>query len=1050
VVTIVTPPTAGFTASPTSGCEPLTVQFTSTSSTNSATYNWQFPGGTPSSSTAQNPLVVYNSAGTYSVTLTVSNAAGSSTAVQNNYITANPKPVSAFTSSTAGSTATFANSSTNATSYTWDFGDMGTSTDQNPVHTYAGDGTYTVVLTATGPCGTNTSTKTVSIGTPPTASFTATPTYGCSPLVVHFTSTSSTNSSGYEWQFPGGSPSSSTEQNPTVTYNSSGVYSVTLTVSNVSGTSSATQSDYIQVAGPTFATFASSVLGSTAFFGVNSSSADSYSWDFGDGGTGTGFDTLHTYANDGVYTVVMTATGPCGSIMVTDTVTIATPPTAGFTANMTSGCVPLTVQFTSTSSTNTTGWNWQFPGGSPSSSTQQNPTVTYNTAGVYSVTLTASNATGTASTTQTNYIVVNPKPIANFSPSVTGSTVAFTNNSTNATGYNWNFGDGTGSNLAAPQHTYSADGTYTVVLTATNGCGENTLTQTVVILTAATAGFTANTTAGCGPLTVQFTNLSSANTTSWEWTFPGGTPSSSTEKDPVVVYDVPGTYNVTLLASTGTTSNTYTQNGFITVYPLPTAGFTPTVNGATVNFSNTSTNANAYLWNFGDGNSSLASDPSHKYTTDGTYTVTLTATNICGSITTTQEVVVVTPPTAAFTQSASSGCAPLTVQFSNQSTANSTSYAWSFPGGTPSISNQPNPMVIWTDPGTYVVTLVSSNSAGSSTATATITVNTVPVAGFTSQTAGTSVVLSNTSTGASTYLWDFGDGSTSAEASPTHNYGTTSSFTVTLTATNECGSTTTTHTVEIMGAPPIASFSANNTTGCLPFTVNFTDQSAGNPTIWQWSFEGGFPTTSGLQNPTVTYNTPGTYSVTLMVFNAYGNNTATSTHYITVQAPPTAGFNSSSNLGTVTFTNQSQNANSYVWTFGDGNTSMDPNPVHTYTASGTYTVELTALNNCGATTIQQTVTVNVVGTSEPSWLNSLKLYPNPNYGVFTVEMAGEPNETVNFQLFNDIGQLIRVDKVDFGTGNLHHVFNYGNLPGAVYTLRIQSGEKTAYVKVVIQ
>lgn len=160
-----TPPTAGFNATSNSGCEPLTVQFTSTSSTNTEDFNWQFPGGTPNSSTAENPTVLYLTPGTYSVSLTVSNSAGSNTATQSNYITVSPLPASGFSSSILGAIATFTNTSTNASSYLWDFGDGETSTQISPSHTYANNGTYTVTLVSTGLCGTASVTQTLTIFT---------------------------------------------------------------------------------------------------------------------------------------------------------------------------------------------------------------------------------------------------------------------------------------------------------------------------------------------------------------------------------------------------------------------------------------------------------------------------------------------------------------------------------------------------------------------------------------------------------------------------------------------------------------------------------------------------------------------------------------------------------------------------------------------------------------------------------------------------------------------------------------------------------------------
>lgn len=158
-------PTAGFTTTLNAGCEPLTVQFTSTSSANVDDLRWQFPGGIPGSSSTENPTVLYPSPGTYSISLTVSNSAGADTVIQANYITVNPLPSSGFSNSITGATVSFTNTSTNSSSYLWNFGDGNTSTQTNPIHTYSVDGTYTVTLQSTGLCGTASDTQTVIVNT---------------------------------------------------------------------------------------------------------------------------------------------------------------------------------------------------------------------------------------------------------------------------------------------------------------------------------------------------------------------------------------------------------------------------------------------------------------------------------------------------------------------------------------------------------------------------------------------------------------------------------------------------------------------------------------------------------------------------------------------------------------------------------------------------------------------------------------------------------------------------------------------------------------------
>ena len=1041
-VTVVTPPLAGFTPSATEGCAPLTVNFTNESSENATMFEWTFEGGDPASSTDENPWVTWNTAGTYEVTLVASNAAGSATATVT--IVVDDVPTADFSSATNGLTVDFTNESDNATSYSWDFGDGNSSTEEDPSHTYSEDGTYEVVLTATNDCGSTTTTQTVTILTPPVAGIGADETEGCAPFTVNFTNESSENATTFEWTFEGGDPASSTDENPTVTWNTAGTYEVTLVASNGAGASTTTLTIIVNDV-PT-ADFSSATNGATVDFTNESDNATSYSWDFGDGNGSTDEDPSHTYSEDGTYEVVLTATNECGSTTTTQTVTIITPPVAGIGADVTEGCLPLTVNFTNESSENATMFEWTFEGGDPATSMDENPTVTWNTAGTYEVTLVASNGAGASTTTTT--IIVNDVPTADFNSASNGATVDFTNNSSGATSYSWDFGDGNGSTDENPSHTYSEDGTYEVVLTATNDCGSTTTTQTVIIETPPVAGIGADVTEGCLPLTVNFTNESSENATTFEWTFEGGDPATSMDENPTVTWNTAGTYEVTLVASNGVGASTTTMT--IIVNDVPTADFSSASNGATVDFTNNSSGATSYSWDFGDGNGSSDENPSHTYNEDGTYEVVLTATNDCGSTTTTQTVTVVTPPLADFSADVTEGCVPLVVQFTNESSENATMFEWTFEGGDPAVSNEEDPKVTFNQPGTYEVVLVASNAAGASTTTMTIVVNDVPTADFTYQLAGLSIVTTNNSQDGDTYLWEFGDGNTSDQFEPTHTYGAPGNYNVILTVTNECGTATYTSEVVIQGNAPLPAFTVEASQGCAPFVVEFTDESEGDPLSWAWQFPGGNPALSTDQNPTVTYSTPGTYDVTLEVTNQWGSNTVTELQFIVVDGLPTVDFDYLTTNGTVEFTNMSQNATIYTWDFGDGNGSTDENPTHTYAADGSYIVELTATNNCGASTIQQTIDIMIVGIEDVTWVESLNLFPNPNAGHFTLQMQGEPQGELEFVLYNSIGQLVKRDVGDFSTGVLQKEFDYPALDPGVYSLGIRSGDSQLFIKIIVQ
>ncbi|MDD3915450.1 MAG: PKD domain-containing protein, partial [Bacteroidales bacterium] len=224
-----------------------------------------------------------------------------------------------------------------------------------------------------------------------------------------------------------------------------------------------------------------------------------------------------------------------------------------------------------------------------------------------------------------------------------------------------------------------------------------------------------------------------------------------------------------------------------------------------------------------------------------------------------------------------------------------------------------------------------------------------------------------------TWEWDFGDGATSTEKNPVHTYMTPGTYTVTLNATNKAGSdikemSTIEATASGGGdgsdppAPPVASFSANVTSGSPPLTVLFTDTSSGSPDTWAWDFGDG--ATSTEQNPVHTYTEPGTYTVTLTATNAIGTNSTTEADCITLNAK-VADFTANTTGGlpplAIQFTDTSGgNPTGWAWDFGDGNTSTEQNPVHIYTRVGTYPVTLTVTGPFGSDTVVKTEPIDKI------------------------------------------------------------------------------------------
>ena len=251
-------PVASFTGTPTSGVAPLLVTFTDTSTNAPTSWAWNFGDG--STSSVKSPSHTYSTAGTYTVTLTATNAAGSNTLTRTGYVKVNTTPVAPVASFTGTPTSgvapllvTFTDTSTNSpTSWAWNFGDGSTSSVKSPSHTYTQQVTYTVTLTATNAAGSNTLTRTgyVKVNTTPVApvaSFTGTPTSGVAPLLVTFTDTSTNAPTSWVWNF--GDGSSSTVQNPTHTYTTVGFYTVTLTVRNAQGSNQVIKKNFIRVQG---------------------------------------------------------------------------------------------------------------------------------------------------------------------------------------------------------------------------------------------------------------------------------------------------------------------------------------------------------------------------------------------------------------------------------------------------------------------------------------------------------------------------------------------------------------------------------------------------------------------------------------------------------------------------------------------------------------------------------------------------------------------------------------------------------------------------------
>ncbi|MEM9548083.1 MAG: PKD domain-containing protein [Bacteroidota bacterium] len=1039
------PPTASFTYDVIEECTPGLVQFTN-ESTGSGTlsYAWEFPGGIPSFSTEENPLVSYLNGGSFNVSLTVTNTSGSDEDEQFGIINIIDSPIPDFSYSISGTIVSFFNFSQNATSYFWDFGDGITSNFSDPVHDFLDDGVYVVELTAFSDCGNVSKEEIIVIANPPTAGFIADVEEGCAELTVQFTSTSSNNTDDFLWSFEGGNPAISSEENPTVTYSDGGSFDVTLTVINETGDDILTLTDFIEVNDIPLADFSYEINGDEVTFTNFTEGADTYSWDFGDGNSSTEENPVHTYANDGDFEVVLTVTNECGENNVSSTVSISLAPIASFDAvQEPTDCATFVIDFQNTSTNNPDSFEWVFEGGDPVTSTEENPSVTYTSAGEFDVTLTVTNANGSNTINMPDYVIAFDEPISAFTYSEDGLMVTFVDGSLDADVYSWDFGDGNMSSEVNPVHEYAAEGIYTVILEVTNQCGSNITTQTINNYTPVEADFSSDITDGCANLVVGFEDSSSENVTEWFWTFEGGTPATSTEENPTVTYESAGQYDVVLTVSHPESSETITLVNYIAVTDVPITSFEYFDDILTVDFTNTTVEGTTYAWDFGDGNTSTEESPSHTYDAEGMYTVKLTATNSCGTTESMQTLMVNALPTAGIGAETVSGCGPLTVQFNDESSSNVTEWAWTFTGGNPSTSSDPNPVVEYANPGTYEVELVVTAPAGTDMLVIDDYIEVLggPNAEIDYTLDGNVINATNIGSMAADVSWSV-DGVVIDENELEYTFPENGIYTVELTTENVCGTDTESVEVEV-NVYPEALLDNFPITVCAGDEVQLVDNST-NADEKAWTIFGANPGTSNEDSPTVIYDVGGVFSISLTVSNQYGESSKNFIDVVNVIGLPSATFTGAQADNTVDFMAEGTNVTEYFWEFGDGTTSTEQNPFHEFTTNGMFEVKLTVSNECGEYEVTETFTINSNSVTEAE-LADVKIYPNPAQSDLTIELINSESDQIKIDILDIGGRLIKSAQFNSSI----YTMDVSEMSAGTYLIRLRSEEASYFKKVAV-
>jgi gliding motility-associated-like protein len=759
------------------------------------------------------------------------------------------------------------------------------------------------------------------------------------------------------------------------------------------------------------------------------------------------------YPASGTYTVQLLDSNLCGVDIQVQSITIFNSPTAALVAPSGPLCQGAPITFTNTSAPGF-AYKWNFgTGGGFVSKPFGSQTFTYSTAGIFTISVVALIPGGGAACTDTEKVVINilPQPIADFKitpnkgcNSIIGAN--FIDLSLNAVSWNWDLGNSNTSNVQLPPpQNYTSVGTFVASLTVTaaNTC-VHSYTAPISVFQIPVAAFTSS--ASCAGSSTLFNDASTHAVgdpiISWSWDF-GDASSASTSiiQNPSHTYSLQNTYTVQLVANTAECTDTIVQSIIVNV--KPTANFTLTpINGCptlTVNFLNTSVNANSYSWNFGNGNTSVLANPSETFTNTTTspiiYTANLVATTSVGCTDTfTAEVRVYEQPIASFTLNPSAGCAPFAAIFNNNSLAG-IHYQWDF--GDLS-SDTANTSIVLHNYGnstlliqTYTPTLVVTSSNGCKDSTSlTVTVYPKPVFNYSlTPNSGCSPfnVTFPSLSGALTYQWDFGDGSPlDFSINPTHSFTNATTvdqtYTVQLIASNAFSCLDTAYQFPTVYAKPIANFALSQTVSCSPLNVSCINASS-LATSYLWKYGDG--NTDVSSNPNYTYvnnsNTSNqSYTCTLLAINSNGCIDSIS-NSVLILFNPKANFavdTPGCSAKLLTFTNTSVGGSTYNWNLGINtftNSNVSQVFINTTTANITNTVQLiaTSADNCA-----DTIVVPII------------IYPKPEFIITALPDSGCSALNVNFPTINNVANY----QWNFGDGNL----SSSNNPSNTFTNNSQS------------
>jgi gliding motility-associated-like protein len=528
---------------------------------------------------------------------------------------------------------------------------------------------------------------------------------------------------------------------------------------------------------------------------------------------------------------------------------------------------------------------------------------------------------------------------------------------------------------------------------------------------------------GCSPLDVNFTNLSTTdNGSSYYWNF--GDFIISAEQSPTHTFLSSRSYTIKHVVTTpGGCKDSLIKTSYITVLNSPVSDFTTSSGclNTVINFTDKSTVLSnsiiSWEWSFGDNSSSKLQNPTHIYTSNGSYTVTLkTTTNFGCSNTITKTIIINSKPIVQFDLTNSSGCMPLNVVFEDQSTtAVGSSYNWSF--GDNTFSSIKNPTHVYISDGLFTVKQVVVAPGGCSDSlikTNYVNVLSAITPNFidSNRCSSSPTIFKQKCLISSGYItkwdWDFGNGNYSSLENPTSQFSKSGKFKVKLTATTNQGCSNSIVKEVVIDDKPIVNFKGNKFAGCVPENFIFSNLSvAPDSSRYVW-FLGDSTTVIG-ENINHTYNYVDSFTVKCVVTSPQGCMDSLIKHkYISLKAAPKADFTFAENSKfypdfSISFLNKSVNSSTYFWDFGDLTYSGLKETKHTYLDSGNYEICLTASSSefCSSKVCN---IVKIVSSKMLALPTAFSPNGDSNNDVF--KLLGGPCKELDFRIFNQWGNLI--------------------------------------------